>query len=142
MRIILILNLVKGGFRYHMTTQEILLNIINDSCEHLTADKIYFIARQNYPTISVATIYRNLTAMTEKGLIGHVAVPAGSARFDKRAFSHPHGHCPICGEVFDIPSEDIDRAIEKTMGDLSHSYQLTVSCPCERCRAAENNNKL
>jgi len=120
-----------------MTTQEILLDIIQNNEDHLTADRIYFIAKQTYPTISVATIYRNLTAMTEKGIIGHVSVPSGSARFDKWAVSHPHGHCPVCGEVFDIPAEEIDKAIEKTMGTHLHSYQLTVSCLCEKCRAAE-----
>ncbi|MBE6669277.1 MAG: transcriptional repressor [Ruminococcaceae bacterium] len=122
-----------------MTTQEILLDIIAHSEEHLTADRIYFIAKQSYPTISVATIYRNLTAMTEKGMIGHVSIPSGSARFDKRATSHPHGHCPLCGEVYDIPSESIDGAIEKTLGNQINSYQLTVSFPCEKCRMAENN---
>lgn len=120
-----------------MTTQEILLDIIKHSGEHLTADKIYFIARQNYPSISVATIYRNLTAMTEKGIIGHVSVPSGSARFDKQPISHPHGQCPICGEVFDIPSDAIDEAIKATMGCELLSYQLTVSCTCEKCRNAE-----
>ena len=92
-----------------MTTQEILLDIIKCSKEHLTAEKIYFIAKQNYPTIPLSTIYRNLTAMIEKGLIGHVSVPSGSARFDKSAVSHPHGQCPLCGEVYDIPAEEIDK---------------------------------
>ena len=123
-----------------MTTQEILLDIISHSDEHLSADKIYIIAKQNYPSISVATIYRNLTAMTEKGLIGHVAIPSESARFDKKNASHPHGHCPICGEVFDIPSKDIEEAIEKTMGTMTPIYQLTVSCPCKKCREAINNS--
>ena len=122
-----------------MTTGEILLDIITNSNEHLSADKIYFIAKQIYPTISVATIYRNLTAMTEKGIIGHVSVPSGSARFDKRNASHPHGQCPLCGEVFDICSDDIENAIKKTMGTESPSYQLTVNCLCEKCKADIDN---
>ena len=122
-----------------MTTSEILLDIITNSEEHLSADKIYLIAKQMYPTISVATIYRNLTAMTEKGMIGHVSVPSGSARFDKRNSSHPHGQCPLCGEVFDIMSEEIEDAIKKTMGNDNPSYQLTVNCLCDKCKADIDN---
>ena len=87
-------------------------------------------------SIPLSTIYRNLTAMIEKGLIGHVSVPSGSARFDKSAVSHPHGQCPLCGEVYDIPAEEIDVALEKTLGRHANSYQLTVSYPCEKCAEA------
>lgn len=122
-----------------MTTQEILLDIISHSDEHLSADKIYFLAKQMYPTISVATIYRNLTAMTEKGLIGHIAIPSESARFDKKSTSHPHGHCPVCGDVFDICECGIEQAIQEATGIDSPPYQLTISCPCKKCRAAIEN---
>lgn len=122
-----------------MTTQEILLDIISHSDEHLSADKIYFIAKQTYPSISVATIYRNLTAMTEKGLIGHISIPSESARFDKKNTSHPHGHCPLCGDVFDIPTSSIEQAIKDATGISAPSYQLTISCPCKKCRAAIEN---
>ena len=122
-----------------MTTSEILYDIISRSDEHLSADKIYLIAKQEYPTISVATIYRNLTSMTEKGVIGHVAVPSGSARFDKRNASHPHGHCPLCGEVFEKCSEEIEKAIKNAMGMKNPSYQLTVNCLCEKCKADIDN---
>ncbi len=134
MRIILILVWKEETL---MKTQDVLLDIIKDSDEHLSAEKIYFIAKSIHPSISVGTIYRNLTSMTEKGIIGHVAIPSGSARFDKNAYSHPHGHCPRCGEVFDIYAPAIDDAIDEALGSSGNSYQLTVNCLCERCRATE-----
>lgn len=122
-----------------MRTQEILLSIIENSCEHLTADMIYMEAKKIHPSISVGTVYRNLAHMAEHNVVGYVSMPQGPARYDKVSASHPHGKCPICGDVFDICSEEIDKAIKSALGCDNCSYQLTVSCLCEKCRENGTN---
>ena len=53
-----------------MTKQrELILSILKQSDRHLTADEIFFLAKLKMPSIAMATIYNNLNAMNELGLI-------------------------------------------------------------------------
>ncbi|MBE6590047.1 MAG: transcriptional repressor [Ruminococcaceae bacterium] len=53
-----------------MTKQrELIINILKQSDRHLTADEIFFLAKLKMPSIAMATIYNNLNAMNEAGLI-------------------------------------------------------------------------
>ena len=53
-----------------MTRQrELIINILKQSDRHLTADEIFFLAKLKMPSIAMATIYNNLNAMNEAGLV-------------------------------------------------------------------------
>lgn len=120
-----------------MKNTELLLDIIENSREHMTADMIYMEAKKLRPSIAVGTVYRNLASMVEQNLIGIVSMPQGPARYDKTSVSHPHARCTACGKLFDFKSDDIDRAIRQALGTDECFYQLTVNCLCDECR--ENN---
>jgi Fe2+ or Zn2+ uptake regulation protein len=120
-----------------MKNSELLLSIIENSREHMTADMIYMEAKKLQPSIAVGTVYRNLASMVEQNLIGLVSTSQGPARYDKSPISHPHARCTECGRVFDFKSDEIDRAIKQALGTNECFYQLTVNYLCEECR--ENN---
>ncbi len=122
-----------------MKNYEVILDVIGKSGEHLTADAIYFEAKKLKPSISVGTVYRNLSQMVEKKMIGCIKGADGAAKYDKSPISHPHGQCRKCGSLFDIKSDVLDEAIKEAVGDKECQYQLTVSCLCKNCR--ENNGK-
>lgn len=122
-----------------MKNRELLLDIIEKSREHMTADMIYMEAKRLQPSIAVGTVYRNLASMVEQNLIGVVSAAQGPARYDKSPISHPHAKCTACGRVFDFMSDEIDRAIKQALGTDECVYQLTVNCLCDECR--ENNKK-
>ena len=120
-----------------MKNRELLLDIIENSREHMTADMIYMEAKRRQPSIAVGTVYRNLASMVEQNMIGVVSTAQGPARYDKSPVSHPHAKCTSCGKLFDFVSDDIDRAIRQALGTDECFYQLTVNYLCEECR--ENN---
>ena len=45
--------------------------------QHPTADEVYGAVVKVHPSISKATVYRNLSAMSEKGAISRVKIPDG-----------------------------------------------------------------
>ena len=58
---------------------------------HPTADEVYYHVRQEYPNISLATVYRNLAQLKEAGRIRSVGTVAGQERFDADLHPHPDG---------------------------------------------------
>ena len=50
--------------------------------EHPTADMVYMHVKEDYPNISLGTVYRNLNLLTDIGEALKIATPDGADRFD------------------------------------------------------------
>lgn len=124
-----------------MTKKRLLvLDIINNSTDHLTAEQIYQEARQVYPQIALSTIYNNLAALVEAGAIRQLRVQSGSDLYD-RATRHDHLVCQCCGQVTDLFWEDLTRRIERQVKGKVLGYDLNIQYLCPRCRAAAAEKK-
>lgn len=86
--------------------KEVILAAVLQSNVHPTADEIYTSIREQNPTISLGTVYRNLNRFAEKGKIRKVVIPNGSDRFDFRIDSHEHAICEVCNNVFDVEIDE------------------------------------
>lgn len=75
---------------------------------HPTADTVYLHIKEEFPNISLGTVYRNLNLLADIGEALRIPTPAGGDRFDGRCEPHYHVVCTNCGKVFDL--EKIGRA--------------------------------
>ena len=80
--------------------------------DHPTADTVYMHVRQQYPNISLGTVYRNLTLLSDIGEIARLNVGDGVDRFDADTSPHQHIVCSTCGCVQDIFLPDTDKIID------------------------------
>lgn len=71
---------------------------------HPTAEEVYRGVKPALPSISLATVYKALDALTAAGLADKIAVADGSARFDARRDHHYHLRCLRSGAVEDLPT--------------------------------------
>ena len=73
--------------------------------DHPTADALYTSIREQFPNISLGTVYRNLNLLVELGEIRKLS--AATARIISIMTTSPHYHyvCRQCGRVMDIPME-------------------------------------
>ena len=118
-----------------MTRQRaLILNIMQESPKHLTADEIFALARQRMPGIARGTVYRNLKLMEQAHEIAKLEMPDGVGRFDKTPTPHGHLYCDGCGSLQDIPVIGLVREIEDAIGTEVRSYQLTIHYLCPACR--------
>lgn len=118
-----------------MTRQRaLILEIMQNSPLHLTADEIFVSARQQMPRIARGTVYRNLKLMEQDGVISRLEMPDGPDRFDKTASPHGHLLCDGCGSLQDIPVIGLLREMEAAIGTEVRSYQLTIHYLCPSCR--------
>jgi Fur family peroxide stress response transcriptional regulator len=71
---------------------------------HPTAQELYDRLRPALPTMSFATVYNTLDALTAAGLCAALALSPGSGRFDPNMQPHHHLVCDACGAVRDLPA--------------------------------------
>ncbi|NCB33464.1 MAG: transcriptional repressor [Erysipelotrichia bacterium] len=120
--------------------RETVLNTVLISKDHPSAETVYNRIHKDYPHISRATVYRNLTQLSETGKIRYLAVPGNSSdRYDWRLEDHSHLLCRCCGTVIDIaPVEDDHHADEQVAlrsgyQDVQHSLIFSGICPeCQK----------
>lgn len=82
--------------------------------DHPTADMIYTSIREEFPNISLGTVYRNLSLLVELGEIKKVTTD-GADRFDAKVEPHSHFICRKCGCVLDVmvPIDDPVQSVNE-----------------------------
>lgn len=75
--------------------------------EHPSAEMIYKALQPEYPTMSLATVYKALKTLVEVGLVQEINVGEGNFRYDGNAASHPHIQCINCSRVDDLENLDL-----------------------------------
>lgn len=109
------------------------LDIINSSKYHPTAEEIFFSLKNAKKSISLATVYNSLNILVKNGLIKKLSFDGKSDRFDN---IKPHDHlvCIKCGKITDVFSDDLtDKFKALTKQDII-SYDINIFYTCESCR--------
>ena len=104
--------------------------------DHPTADVVYMNVRKEFPNISLGTVYRNLTLLSEMGELLRLRVGDGVDHFDATTTPHYHFICKGCGTVtdLDIPTmHSIDEVAGENFkghinGHVTYFYGI-----CEHC---------
>ncbi len=114
-----------------------ILELINQSNEHLTAEQIFLEMKKTESKVVQATVYNNLNTLCRQGMIRKLSVGGSPDRYDKIR-RHDHLICKKCGELSDIVFRDITEDLEKQLGKEILSYDLNIFCLCPKCREKTN----
>ncbi|MEG0076340.1 Fur family transcriptional regulator [Anaerorhabdus sp.] len=99
--------------------KDIIKQVIMDNKDHLTGDQIYDKVKEHMPSISRATVFRNLKRLVQLGEIGHIEIPDGADCFDYRQHEHYHFKCNDCHRVFDT-----EIPYDKSLDDLNPKFKV------------------
>lgn len=116
--------------------RELILNYVLNSCEHPTADTIYMELKKDNPDLSLGTVYRNLTKLSEVGAIKKISLSGQVDKFDKNLQQHAHLVCDNCGCIIDIYINKIDEILEDVSkeGKINiKNYNISFNGICEKC---------
>ena len=92
--------------------------------EHPTADTVYSNVKQQFPKISLGTVYRNLNLLTDIGEAVKISTPGGRDRFDGDAMPHNHFHCVDCSRMVDL---DLDMTHIHKINDIAgNNFEGTI----------------
>ncbi len=79
-----------------------------DQPRHLSADQVYEKLIKKGHSISKATVYNTLNAFAERGLLNQVAIDPAKTYYDSSTNAHHHFFNVDTGQLFDIPSEELN----------------------------------
>lgn len=124
---------------YRLTKQrKIILEELQGTRCHPTADEIYDRVRQKLPKISLSTVYRNLDFLRQKGLIKVIDIGSGQRRYDFVTDEHQHIRCVECGKVRDIDmdanGDNLTELADKTEFEVL-GYNIDIYGICPDCKA-------
>ena len=115
--------------------QEI-LDLIQASSGHMTADQIHSKLKDQQVTIGIATVYRNLNVLFDEKLINRVRHPELGYIYDKNIHDHYHFRCVQCNSIEDVSIEYQDKLhkiVEEDLNCKVESHNINFEGICKDC---------
>jgi Fur family transcriptional regulator, peroxide stress response regulator len=109
------------------------------SLEHPDAEAVSRIIRARMPTVSLDTVYRTLSLLSDLGLVRPLGPRRESVRFDANLARHHHYVCLRCGLTRDFASSALDGIrVPGAVKDLGSvvAMQVEVRGLCAACARA------
>lgn len=101
-----------------------ILLALADAADHPSAEDILERARRHDRSVSLATVYRTLAILEERGAVLRNAFEGGSARFElANAPHHDHLIDLDSGEVIEFRSEKIERLQAEIAAELGYDLE-------------------
>lgn len=116
--------------------RELILSVVNNSCEHLTTEEIYLLCKDKINNISLGTVYRNLNTLVSSGFIKRIKMPNNIDRYDNLKMNHAHFICRKCNKVIDLDEYNIIFK-EKIGKNIVLDYDVNYNGICEDCQKEE-----
>ena len=133
---------MKGGFLLaalkYSRQRESIKNYLMATKEHPTADEVYMNVKQEFPNISLGTVYRNLNLLTDIGEAIKISTPNGGDRFDGKLEPHNHFLCTKCGRLLDLELDmqsidEVNRLAAENFDGVITSSSTLVYGECSDC---------
>jgi Fur family peroxide stress response transcriptional regulator len=111
-----------------------IVKILAISQGHPSVEDIYDQISNEFPTMSLATVYRNIVLIKSLGEVLELGFPDGSNRYDgNRPTPHPHVICVACKKIVDPDLDSLDEmkkevALETHFKILNHRLDFFGIC--------------
>jgi len=128
------------GFK--MTNQRIsVLSVLEENIgEHLTAEEIYELVKEDSPEIGLATVYRTIQLLLDLKIIDRLNLNDGCVRYelDNLDDTHHHHHlvCERCGKIYEVKDDLLDTIEAQVQKDYKFeitNHILKFYGICEQC---------
>lgn len=131
---------------FRLTPQRMaVLKILAAGNGHPSVERIYEQVHRDFPTTSIATVYKTVALLRELGEVLELGFPDGSNRYDGcRPYPHPHVICTKCGTILDPPLiglQDLAREVGVQTGFRITTHRVDFFGLCRACQTAESGNE-
>lgn len=104
---------------------------------HPSPEEVYERVKAKIPSVSLATVYKNIHVFIENGVFREVSLHHGSLRVETNARPHHHLVCTKCKLITDIDADELgfaSRARKLRGGFLAQRYAVDVLGICTDCQ--------
>lgn len=106
---------------------------------HISIDEIYENIKESNPSMSLATIYKNLTFMQEAKIVDEVKLPNQKQRYELTKKPHIHLVCEKCGSIVDMeleaPVKELKESCSKVSNYTINDASIALIGVCVECQA-------
>ncbi len=93
-----------AGTLFKRTPQRLaILDYLEGNTSHPSAVTIYRAVSKKYQSMSFATVYNTLHALTQAGALRELTIDPERKRYDPNTSPHNHLICVFCSKIVDIP---------------------------------------
>jgi Fur family peroxide stress response transcriptional regulator len=137
-RLAQILTKVKGR-DFRLTPQRLtIIRILAGSEDHPSVDQVYQEVKAQFPTTSLATVYKTISLLKELNEVLELGFPDGSNRYDgNRPYPHPHAICTKCRKIMDPEISSVDELSEEMKSKTGYTisfHRLDFFGLCPECQ--------
>lgn len=131
---------------FRLTPQRMaVLKILASSDGHPSVERIYEQVRRDFPTTSIATVYKTVALLRELGEVLELGFPDGSNRYDgSKPFPHPHVICTKCKTIRDPELNgltDLTKEVCQETGFRVITHRVDFFGVCRTCQQAESGKE-
>lgn len=124
---------------YRLTPQRMeLIRLIAASEGHPSASQLYERIKVQFPTMSLATVYKTLDLLKELGEVLEIGLRDDSHYDGNKPYPHPHLICTKCQNIsdgeLDTAVKHIVQEVEKNFGFRIEKHQLDFYGLCPDCQ--------
>jgi len=116
-------------------TRQIIISALEKNEDFLTAEELYFLVREAYPGIGIATVYRTLQLLEELSLVNRVETGDGKARYSMHRDEAQDGDepraevllvCDRCGKIIRQPeyTRRCEPLLSELAGEVKEAYRF------------------
>ena len=121
--------------------RRVILDVVKN-LKHSTIDEIFVEARKDIPSLSISTIYRNLTVLETDRLIRRIPNKTGKDIYESTCKDkHSHFLCLNCGRVIDYCDEKKPRKVYDDSGNLVYESTKISYGICKCCLELKSFNQ-
>jgi Fur family peroxide stress response transcriptional regulator len=118
---------------FRLTPQRLaVLKILAGNETHPSVAQVYDQVRVEFPTTSLATVYKTIILLKELNEVLELGFPDGSNRYDGyKPFPHPHMICTCCKKIVD---PDLNKEMSRKTGYQILHHRLDFFGLCPECQ--------
>ena len=128
---------------YKVTPQRLAVyDVLAHTKVHPSAEMIFNRLQPNYPTMSLATVYKTIEILKDLGLVQILNAGEDSFRYDADTSDHAHVRCLECGRVDDIHGIDASAFVDNVAKGTSYELvgkQFYFYGVCPDCKKTKAN---
>ncbi len=116
-----------------------IVKILVGSEGHPSVEDIHAEIKKDFPTMSLATVYRNIVLLKSLGEVLELGFPDGSNRYDgNKPTPHPHVICIRCKKIVDPDLDSLEEMTKEVASETDFkilNHRLDFFGICSDCRA-------
>ena len=132
------------GRRFKRTPQRLaILDYLEGNTSHPSAEDVFRVVSKKYQSMSFATVYNTLHALTRAGVLRELTIDPERKRYDPDTSGHHHAICVACGRIADVRAGiSIELPRDMALDFTLLGSHVEFYCHCADCSKKKKQCEL